>query len=255
MLFCLKPFREVFVTSRDYWRPRARTSNLPSASLSTFQPEPLIFLQLHRDKFNMCRFNWHFPGDDGPGCPLAQPLPQIEWAVPVDMTRLGASLEAYSRLETSITTLRLCHRFCQAPLSKLPQELLEHIIDEAHQAEIQETLEDWVSNQERECFQGLCKPEDHYEPYGPHTERVWQSLFGARDDEAVRDPTTYSEKEKVDMVVGFLSDSPTIHYDLDGWELHELRAAAWLDRVCTCASGAFRPLNDVSQYLKTPDYY
>jgi hypothetical protein len=203
----------------------------------------------------MCRFNWYFPGDDGPDFPLAQPLPQIEWTVPVDMARLGASLETYSRVEMSIKTLRLCHRFCQAPLSKLSQELLEHIIDQVHQADLQETLEDWNSSQAHKCFQGLCKPEDHYDPYGPHTEKVWQYLFGPRNDEPVRDPATCSEKDKVDMVVNFLLDARTIHYDLDGWELHGQRAAEWLDRVCTCTSGAFRPLNDVSEYLQIANYY
>lgn len=55
---------------------------------------------------------------------------EVAWAVPVKIEQLGAHLEAYTSLQTTLNALRLCNRFgsgTQATITKLPIELVQQI--------------------------------------------------------------------------------------------------------------------------------
>jgi hypothetical protein len=87
----------------------------------------------------------------------------LTWAIPVDVAKLGASLQAYHSLKPIITHFRLCNRFGQGPdvfLTRLPQELvdmvLEFLIIPARQ--VQEV--EW--NLVKGCAEHRCDPRDHY---------------------------------------------------------------------------------------------
>nr|GFD59780.1 hypothetical protein [Tanacetum cinerariifolium] len=60
--------------------------------------------------------------------PVPRSYPRLTWAVPVDAAELGASLETIEALSPQIQMLRMCHRFGRAPLSTMPQELLDIVI-------------------------------------------------------------------------------------------------------------------------------
>lgn len=90
-----------------------------------------------------------------------QPIPILTLAVPLDIAQVGARLEAYSHLKKSTTTLRLCHRFCPGPLSKLPVELLDRVIDYMQRSEMTRLLRSWT--EPLQCFQGRCRLRDHLE--------------------------------------------------------------------------------------------
>ncbi|SMY19267.1 unnamed protein product [Zymoseptoria tritici ST99CH_1A5] len=85
------------------------------------------------------------------------------WALPVDIARLGAHLEAYAEttLRSTIDTLRLCNRFGQGDegITTLPNELVEHVeqyLMEDERAD-QRQLWEW----EQACGEGRCEPIEH----------------------------------------------------------------------------------------------
>lgn len=94
------------------------------------------------------------------------------WATPVDISHLGASLEAYSKTLPQVITLRLCHRFGDCALSKLPQEILELIEDDFQKSEREPLTRLWHGD--FLCFQGRCEEKGHYGAYGANVERFWQ---------------------------------------------------------------------------------
>ncbi|KAF2686944.1 hypothetical protein K458DRAFT_386908 [Lentithecium fluviatile CBS 122367] len=178
----------------------------------------------------MCYLN--YPWDsyliDSPD-PTLQPFPRLAWAVPVEVTTVGANLEAYSNIDQQITTLRLSHRFGSVALSTIPQEILEMIVDEAQRIERQQTLPFWKKT--FACFQGLCTAVQHLEEEEEYVDEVWSELFTDQwDEEDNLNRDDYDTDERADMIEDFLNDS---HDDMV-WELHQEFRSNWLDLVCLC---------------------
>lgn len=91
----------------------------------------------------------------------------LAWAMPVEITTLGAALEAYVELLPSLHTLRLCHRFGVRPdgteAIPLPAEVFEYIegyLIENNRDISADKLKSWEA--ERDCAEGLCTVLEHY---------------------------------------------------------------------------------------------
>lgn len=111
----------------------------------------------------MCYLNWRPEyWEFSPPSPGPRSMPRLDWAVPVDIVSLGASLEAFSNQLQQNTTLRLCHRFGDGPLSMLPQEILDQVIGEAHKVERDTLWSKWESN--FMCYQDRCSRFHHLSP-------------------------------------------------------------------------------------------
>jgi hypothetical protein len=179
--------------------------------------------------------------------PPARPIPRLDWAIPIDITDLGASLEAYSHLEASIKMLRLCHRFGSGPLSTLPQEVLEQIIGEAHLSRKHQSLPTWKNSYA--CFQGRCTSAQYYPPNDPNTESEWLECYADVSDwneEASSNPADYTAEEKSEMMRENLRNDPELQT-----QLHIDSISTWLRRTCLCKAekdvpaGGFVRFNDV----------
>jgi hypothetical protein len=202
----------------------------------------------------MCLLNFA-PWEDEIPYPLARGRPRVAWVIPVNMNELGASLQAITDTMPQVTTLRLCHRFRDGPLSRLPQELLEHIIDNAQRAARVDCLPQWY--QDSVCWQGTCLPEDHYKVYGEEVKKLWQDIFVDGQHSGI-DPATLKDKteaEKVEMVSGWVSGNWHFRHSEETISLHMDARFRWLDRTCLCPErhstaarkvGSFIPLNKVS---------
>jgi hypothetical protein len=159
---------------------------------------------------------------EGPDYPLPRAHPRVAWVVPVNMSKLGASLQAITETVPQATTLRLCHRFHDSPLSKLPQELLDQVINQVQQAARVDCSPGWY--QDSVCWQGTCHPEDHYAVYGKEVEKLWREIFIDQqqhgiDEAKLKDKT---RAEKAEMVSEWLTGnmdedqhegSFSLHYD------------------------------------------
>jgi hypothetical protein len=144
----------------------------------------------------MCILNFTSFDSDGPDYPLPRAHPRVAWVIPVDMSELGASLQAITETMPQATTLRLCHRFRDSPLSKLPQELLDQVLNHLQQAARVDCRTAWY--QDSVCWQGTCLPEDHYTVYGEEVEKLWQKIFvdqqkGGTDQTTLKDKNTGRE--------------------------------------------------------------
>lgn len=203
----------------------------------------------------MCLLNFSPYNEDSPDYPFPRARPRVAWALPVNMNKLGASLQALTDSSPQITTLRLCHKFRHGPLSKLPQELLEHIVDNVERAARAKCLPGWYHDSV--CWQGTCRHEDHYNVYGEDVEKLWQKIFVDKaygrtyEKNKTEDKT---EAEKVEMVHDWVSSDPSIFDKEEGFCLHFDAIFRWLDRCCTCPQaqpgdtrnlGSFRPMNKV----------
>ena len=136
-------------------------------------------------------------------------------------------------------------------MSRLPQELLEKIVTSMQQSKREETQPIW--RQDLTCFRGMCEPEDHYRVFGEHVEKFWRDLIHdgcctAPSDCDVRDPTSYTEAEKIEMVIEAISDDSSSYMGEEEYTLHEDAITRWIDRTCTCENQDkdFIPLNRVS---------
>lgn len=86
----------------------------------------------------------------------------LTWAVPVDILRLGPSLAAYNEAKPTILQLRLCHRFGNVTsLSKLPQEILDMIINMIVICHVPQIQSDW--HFAKLCYDGKCLVFDHFD--------------------------------------------------------------------------------------------
>ncbi|KAH3910369.1 hypothetical protein HBI56_076380 [Parastagonospora nodorum] len=207
----------------------------------------------------MCMLNFSpfdIDDEDGPDYPFPRARPRLAWALPVNMNKLGASLQALTDSAPQTTTLRLCHKFRDGPLSKLPQELLEHIVDNIQGAARAKCLPGWY--QDSICWQGTCRHEDHYKVYGEEVEKLWQKIFVDKAYGKTFEKTNLDNKteaEKVDMVQDWVQSDPSIFDNEEGHCLHFDAMFRWLDRCCTCPQtqpgdtrkvGSFGPMNPQS---------
>jgi hypothetical protein len=184
--------------------------------------------------------------------PPARPIPRLDWAIPINITDLGASLEAYSYLEASIRMLRLCHRFRSGPLSTLPQEVLEQIIGEAHLSRKHQSLPAWKNLYA--CFQGQCTFAQYYPPDDPNTEREWLEYCADVSEwngEASSNPADYTAEEKSEMLRAILRDDPEFQI-----QMHIDSVSTWLGHTCLCKAerdvpaGGFVRFNNVCMTSK-----
>ena len=95
------------------------------------------------------------------------PLPKefySSWAtVPVKITELGASLEAYINTKKQIQALKTCCRFGKGPeahVTRLPNELIDMIVEELLESPRAECLALW--GKDFKCFEEKCDVRDHY---------------------------------------------------------------------------------------------
>lgn len=87
---------------------------------------------------------------------------EVAWAVPVKIEQLGAHLEAYTSLQTTLNALRLCNRFgsgTQATITKLPIELVQQIERHMIEEKQEELMPAWT--RDFRCWQNVCQPIDH----------------------------------------------------------------------------------------------
>ena len=205
---------------------------------------------------NMCMLNFSPYDSEGPDYPLPRGRPRLAWVIPVDMAKLGASLQAINDTMPQTTILRLCHRSRDGPLSRLPQELLEHIIDDVQRAERASNQPKWY--QDSVCWQGTCLPEDHYSIYSENVEKLWQKMLTDKRYGPTNQPKPKhtTEAEKIEMVQGWMGNDPEAYESEEGWSLHFDSRFRWLDRTCVCPEsystagrqvGNFTPLQNVSE--------
>lgn len=87
----------------------------------------------------------------------------LTWAIPVNITTLGAHLDAYMSVKPDVHQLRLCHRFGKGPnahLTKLPQELLDMVAQSLIDLAIRDAPHDkW--QEPFSCFENRCYVLDH----------------------------------------------------------------------------------------------
>jgi hypothetical protein len=189
--------------------------------------------------------------DEGPDYPLPRGRPRLAWAIPVSMSELAASLQAITETMPQTTALRLCHRFRDSPLSKLPQEILDHVIDDVERAARVDLSPQW--HQDSICWQGTCLPEDHYSWYGEHVERLWQKFFIDRKPRGINRATLRNKTsaEKAEMVYEWMMGDPELYESEDGYSLHIEAKLRWVERTCLCLQASprtsnFIELNNVS---------
>jgi hypothetical protein len=170
----------------------------------------------------MCMINFSPYDSEGLHYPLPRGRPRLAWVAPVNMSELGASLEAIADTMPQTRTLRLCYRFRHSALSQLPQELLEQVIRKIQRAAQAECQPGWY--QDSVCWQGTCLPEDHYSVYNKDVEKLWQkvsvnNLYGSVYEHQDKDKHS-TEAEKVDIVQSWIWNNYKAYHDEHGWSLH-----------------------------------
>ena len=85
----------------------------------------------------------------------------VAWATPVNVYDLGARLEAYVEGKATISTFRSCigNAHTDAPLTKLPPELVEIVADYVRRPILERRQKTWEAS--RCCCQRMCFPTDH----------------------------------------------------------------------------------------------
>ena len=100
----------------------------------------------------------------------------VTWAIPVQAHLLGARLEAYVEKKATIT-LRLCAQNgnpSEAPLARLPFELMEIIVGYIQHQFFEERLREWVGISE--CMFGRCHDRQDREDHDGRIERHLNKL-------------------------------------------------------------------------------
>ncbi|KAF2130767.1 hypothetical protein P153DRAFT_395195 [Dothidotthia symphoricarpi CBS 119687] len=160
----------------------------------------------------------------------------VTWAMPVDITELGAILAAYSNLEAEIETLSECHQNGSGLFTQLPQEIFDQIIDDYLQAEKAVLAPLWKKS--FACFMGICTIGQHLNPFNNQTQDIWNQLErlpefndlvakylpGGSESDRV-----FSDSEKAIIVEGYGDDRGSGFLDI--WD-HFERREEWLDRLC-----------------------
>lgn len=183
----------------------------------------------------MCVISYHPDIDyDSPG-PTSRARPLLAWALPVDVVELGASLEAYSCQLSQITTFRLCTKLGHGPISSLPQEIIDQIIDHAQEAMKAQLRPKWNLNYL--CFQGRCERAHHFTPNGRMVDSMWNYVWNEESyawDRPAEEVIDATDEDKQEMVREYLEDNGYESYDESVYEEHRQRQDLWLDQVCRC---------------------
>ncbi|KAI8934640.1 hypothetical protein NX059_008333 [Plenodomus lindquistii] len=193
--------------------------------------------------------------DDYPELPDPKPRPQLKWVIPVGPVDLGASLQGYSAHLIQATALRLCHRFGDNPLSRLPQEVLDQIVTELHRMETTDCQSVW--KRAFDCFQGNCVRRHHTLSCcsEDHDEELWHRLFGAGGvhSQDALDPADYTSEQKAEMLDEYYLEPGHSAADYEcAWDGHIGEQHAWVNLLCLCKEravagnlSAFWKLNNV----------
>ncbi|KAF2497859.1 hypothetical protein BU16DRAFT_616431 [Lophium mytilinum] len=86
----------------------------------------------------------------------------LVWAMPVDIARFGAHLEAYVASSPGIQALRLCCRFGEGVnvyINKLPEELIASVIVELQRPARAIAFAEWSTG--FKCFRKDCSMQNH----------------------------------------------------------------------------------------------
>ncbi len=105
----------------------------------------------------------------------------LTWAIPVEAHLLGASMEAYVESKAAISMLRLCAQNgnpSEAPIARLPPEMVEEIVGHAQLPFYEKRFQDWVDI--TNCLDGWCRvfnlkihyDEDHQGKLEHHLEKL-----------------------------------------------------------------------------------
>ena len=154
-------------------------------------------------------------------------MPSLEltmaWAINVHPVYLGASLDAYHRLNSALTMLRLCHRFGTGHLARLPAEVFVYIEDYVFAREKRNMIANWSKNYR--CWQATCKPSDHFD--WEECREIYYQDYGRNCEDCGEDTCPYSSGRLNDQQMDFLNelleneDDGTIDEDDDGNEEDE----------------------------------
>jgi hypothetical protein len=157
----------------------------------------------------------------------------LTWAIPVDVVKLGAHLDAYIELKPLLHQLRLCHRFGEGPdvhLTKLPQELLELVVDcLLTSAQCNAPYKKW--DNPFSCFEGRCSPVEHVSDVQLENWRreVDQCLHA---DAPSFD--NYDKEELEEAVQEYLDE---MSLELDYYRICEGRKIRWKEMIAQKPSG------------------
>lgn len=91
------------------------------------------------------------------------PAVEQAWALPVNISTLGAHLTAYIATRSAIDALRLCNRFGSSDkgITTLPLELVEHVEQYLLEDIRAQERKMWTADQR--CCEGLCVELDHFD--------------------------------------------------------------------------------------------
>ncbi|KAI6868842.1 hypothetical protein KC338_g3800 [Hortaea werneckii] len=179
----------------------------------------------------------------------------VAWAVPVEVEVLGAHLEAYVKLQPTINTLRMCHRFGkgdQAAITRLPVELLSEVEDLLMQEERRKTREEWETD--FRCFQLQCDIRDHCDP----SELEERRRIHCVELEEMRQRLYREVRQGCDECESDASDDDFVENQLDEYILdgcfqktHWERRSRWPERVNAPTSSPMRhSLNVHANYFE-----
>jgi len=86
----------------------------------------------------------------------------VTWALPVNISRAGAHLEAYTKTKATVRAIQWCHRFGQTPgisLSDLPQELVDLVVSEVVEPVRKDAFQAW--DNDFACHENRCLRQNH----------------------------------------------------------------------------------------------
>lgn len=158
---------------------------------------------------------------------------RLAWAVPVDIEVVGAHVDAYAKLQTTIAALRLCHRFgkTDAPISRLPVELLSNIEDLLVEEEREKERTQW--HRDYQCFRQECSQRDHYtEEELDEIRMEMTSICSCGGGHKLPAGLANFDDITEDRLDAYLNED-----DLT-FELHTERMASWTDRVAVLSGRA-----------------
>jgi hypothetical protein len=174
----------------------------------------------------MCHRHWLYEeSEDGLDSLLPSARPRLMWAIPVSMSELGASIEAYSDTMPQISTLRLCHRFSSKSLSRLPQEIIEQIADAIRRSAYEEFAPGW--HYDFLCFQSRCTIADHYHSYDEHIEDLMDSMV-------IEERPNLTKTQKVELVQEIVFYDSELFLENDGLDMHDEAQKRYIRRTCLC---------------------
>lgn len=169
---------------------------------------------------------------------MAQMTVGMAWGVPVQITELGAHLQAYVEMQPTIAAIRLCNRLGQGPaayITKLPVELV-YMVEEMLMHDVRRRAEcTWEES--FECFEDRCRPIDHLQQ-DYHKDMYYRITDGVD----MEDDRHLDVLDQMGEMLGETSEHLDEHFS---------RKSAWRHRVCQHGrpnhQGAF------SQYDKVPN--